>query len=118
MHKLIAAILVAATQQLYQAQVPTYGCNSSENVVTLEKMRSDEKTFQSSLYERVVQGDCVMFMKGAVVEGSLPESTDAKDSLLHVQATNDPPGYIAPLGDFKLQEQKQGSPAQGDGAHP
>jgi hypothetical protein len=118
MDKLIGTILIAATQQLYQAQVPTYGCNSIDNVVKLEQMRADQKAFQSSLYELVVQGDCVMFVKGAVVEGAPPESADSKAPLLHVQATLDPPGYIAPLGDFKRQERRQGSPDAGNGPNP
>ena len=107
MHRLIAAVLVAAAQQLYQAQVPTYGCNSGENVTNLEKLRSaDEKTFQAQLAERVLQGDCVLFMKGALVEGTDP---DTAASLLHVQARLDPPGYISPLADFKLKDENEPS---------
>ena len=105
MYQLIATIVVAATQQLYQAQVPTYGCNSSENVTNLEKLRpTDEKTFQAQLAERVVQGDCVLFIRGSLVEGTDP---DTAARLLHVQARLDPPGYISPLNDFKLNDGKE-----------
>lgn len=95
----IVAILVAS-QQLYQAQVPTFGCNSGEDFVKLQEVRSDEKTFQSLLNQRMIEGECVVFLKGAVVEGSID---DANSSVLHVQAHIDPPGYVAPLNDFKLQ---------------
>jgi hypothetical protein len=99
----IAAILVAASQQLYQAQVPTFGCNSGEDFSKLQELRSDEKTFQSLLNQRMIEGECVVFLKGAVVEG---EIDDSNSSVLHVQAHVDPPGYIAPLNDFKLKEEK------------
>jgi hypothetical protein len=116
MEKLLATILIAGMQQLYQAQTATYGCNSGENVAALEKIRpTDEQTFRAQLSERVLQGDCVLFMKGAVVEGSDP---DTNASLLHVQSSLDPPGYSAPLADFKLQVQKQESPGAGDGPRP
>lgn len=105
--KVFATVLVAASPQLYQAQVATFGCNSSDDVTKLLQARSDEKTFQTLLYERIVQGECVVFLKDSVVEGSEVTSNKA---LLHVQARLDPPGYIAPSDDFKP---KDGTPAEG-----
>jgi hypothetical protein len=100
-------VLVAASQILYVAQVSTFGCNSSDEVSKLQQFRSDEKAFQSLLNEQIVLGECVRFLKGAVVEGSIVNNNT---SLLHIQAQVDPPGYIAPLDDFKLKgtvEEKQ-----------
>jgi hypothetical protein len=98
---IILAVLVSASQVLYEAIVPTFGCNSSEEVTNLERIRSDEKAFQALLSERLIQGECVMFLKGAEVEGSI-ENTDS--TLLHVQARVDPPGYIVPIADFKPKD--------------
>src|SRR5262249_42625163 len=67
----IVLVAAAASQILYQAQVPTFGCNSAEDVKKLLEIRSSEQSFQSLLHERIVQGECVVFLKDALVEGSL-----------------------------------------------
>jgi hypothetical protein len=97
----ILVLLVAASQVLYEAKVSTFGCNSGALVAELQSIRSDEKTFQGILYQKMVEGDCVVFPAGSVVEGSA-DTTDT--SMLRVQAQLDPPGYIAPSDDFKLKE--------------
>jgi hypothetical protein len=103
MHTFLA-VLVSAVQMFYEAQVPTFGCNSIDAATRLQEVRSDEKAFQALLSEQLVQGECVLFAQGAVVEGSIEKSNS---SMLHVQAQIDPPGYIAPIDDFK--------PKNGDG---
>ena len=99
-----ALILIAASQILYQAQVQSFGCNSSDQVSKLQQIRSNASAFQTFLYQQVVEGECVVFEKGAVVEGSVE---NADTSLLHIQAQVDPPGYIAPSADFKLKDAGQ-----------
>jgi hypothetical protein len=99
MSKLLVAL--AATTMLYEAQVQTYGCNSDDQLGKLKELRSNEHAFQLFLYQQVVGGECVVFTKGAEVQGT-PVETDA--SLLHVQGQIDPPGYIAPASDFKPKE--------------
>jgi hypothetical protein len=99
-------VLVAASQQLYQAQTQTFGCNSGEDFGKLQEARSDERTFQALLNQRLIDGECVVFSKGSVVEGSID---DLNSSVLHVQAHVDPPGYVAPLNDFKLKDEKEKS---------
>jgi hypothetical protein len=92
--------LAASTQVLYEAQVPTFGCNSSREVAQLQSLRSDAKAFQTRLYAQVFQGQCMPIAKGAVVDGMV----EANDStVLRVQRQADPPGYMAPIGDFKLK---------------
>src|SRR5690349_5990126 len=97
----IALILTAAAPILYLAQAQSFGCNSSDQAAKLLQIRSDASAFQTLLYQQVVEGECVVFEKGAEVEGSTA-TPDA--SLLHVQSQVDPPGYIAPATDFKLKE--------------
>jgi hypothetical protein len=102
----IAIIAIAATPILYVAQVQSFGCNSSDQAAKLLQIRSNASAFQTFLYQQVVEGECVVFEKGAEVEGS---ATTPDASLLHVQAQVDPPGYIAPATDFK---QKETAPAK------
>jgi hypothetical protein len=97
----IALILIAASPLLYEAQVQSFGCNSSDQVSKLQQIRSNPSAFQTFLYQQVVEGECVVFEKGSVVEGSVETGNS---SLLHIQAQIDPPGYIAPSIDFKLKE--------------
>lgn len=96
----LLAVLVAATQVFYEAKVPTFGCTSSREVAELLSLRSDAKAFQTRLYLQVFQGQCMPIAKGAVVDGMV-ETTDS--SVLRVQRQSDPPGYMAPLGDFELE---------------
>jgi hypothetical protein len=95
----ILAVLVSAFQMLYEAQVPTFGCNSSGEVSQLLSIRSDAEAFQKLLYTQVAYGQCITIAQGAVVEGTI-EPTDTL--VLRINAQRDPPGYMVPLGDFKL----------------
>jgi hypothetical protein len=92
--------LAAAAQVFYEAQVPTFGCNSSREVAQLQSLRSDTKAFQTRLYSQVFQGQCMPIAKGAVVDGMV-EADDT--SVLRVQRQADPPGYMAPIADFKIK---------------
>ncbi len=94
----ILAVLVSASQMLYVAQVPTFGCNSRAEVSKLQAIRSDAKAFQQLLTAQVAYGQCVTIPQGAVVEGSIAH-TDT--STLLINAKSDPPGYVVPLRDFK-----------------
>jgi hypothetical protein len=96
-----ALIILVAASQMYQAQVTTFGCNSTEDFLKLQQARTDTATFWSLLNERLVQGECVLFAKGATVEG---EDTNLTNSSFHIQAHFDPPGYIAPLQDFRIKD--------------
>lgn len=95
----ILAVLVSAFQMLYEAQVPTFGCNSSAEVSELQSVRSDAEVFQKLLYAQVAYGQCITISQGAVVRGTI-ENTDP--SVLLINARSDPPGYMVPRGDFKL----------------
>ena len=94
----VLAVLVAASGVLYQAQVPTFGCNSNVEVSRLQSVRSDSSAFQRLLTAQVAYGQCVTIPQGAMVEGSIVD-TDA--SMLLINAKSDPPGYVVPLKDFK-----------------
>lgn len=94
----ILAVLVSASQMLYEAQVPTFGCNSSAEVSKLQAVRSDAKAFEHLLTAQVAYGQCVTIPQGAVVEGSI---ADTDTSTLLINAKRDPPGYVVPLKDFK-----------------
>jgi len=93
-------VLAAASQLLYEAQVASFGCNSSAEVSQLLSIRSDPKAFQQRLFEQFFYGQCIAIAPGAVVEGKL-EADDPK--VLRVQGRSNPPGYMAPLVDFKLK---------------
>jgi hypothetical protein len=95
---LVFAVLFAAVQVHYQARVLTFGCNSSTEVAELQRIRSDAKTFQKRFLELVTYGQCIAIAKGAVVEGAV-ESADR--SVLRVEAASSPPGYMAPVSDFR-----------------
>jgi hypothetical protein len=95
----IFAILASLVQMLYEAQVSTFGCNSSAEVAELQAIRSDAEAFQKLLYAQVAYGQCITISQGAVVEGTI-DTTDT--SVLRINAQSNPPGYMVPLGDFKL----------------
>jgi hypothetical protein len=92
------ALLLSVSQTVYEAQVLTFGCNSSVEVAELQRIRSDKAAFQSLLYEKITYGQCIAIAKGAVVEGTV-EDTDP--SVLRVAARTSPPGYMVPVSDFK-----------------
>jgi len=94
----ILAVLVAGSQMLYEAQVPSFGCNSSLEVSNLQSARSDTQAFQKLLTAQVAYGQCVTIPLGAVVEGSISDTTA---STLLINAKSDPPGYVVPLKDFR-----------------
>ena len=94
----ILAVLVSASQMLYEAQVSSFGCNSGAEVSKLQRVRSDAEAFQKLLTEQVAYGQCVTIPQGAVVEGSI---ADPAASTLLINAKSDPPGYVVPLKDFK-----------------
>jgi hypothetical protein len=100
----IVAVLAASSQILYQAQIPSFGCNTSAMISELQHIRLDEKAFEALLSQKAIQGDCVQFMKGSVVEG---EIDDVDPSVLRVQTKIDPPGYLAPTADFELKEEEE-----------
>jgi hypothetical protein len=95
----IIALVVFASQMLYQAKVPTFGCNSSAEVSALRKIRSDEDAFIKRLQALMVYGQCVAIEKDAVVEGTIEKSDT---SVLRINAEKDPPGYMVPLADFTV----------------
>jgi hypothetical protein len=95
------AVLVASSQLLYQAQVQSFGCNTSGMISQLQYLRLDDKAFRALLAEKVALGDCVEFMKGSVVQAS---TVDVDPSVLRVQTEIDPPGYLAPSADFEPKE--------------
>jgi hypothetical protein len=103
MKTLLAALLVASQITYYEAKVTTFGCTSMEEVHRLQGLRSDQKAFQMALLEKQIYGECVAIMEGTLVEGSI-EATD--DSILRVQQHTQPPGYEAPLDDFKIKATK------------
>jgi hypothetical protein len=99
---MIFAVLLSALQMLYQAQVPTFGCNSSAEVSKLQSVRpTDAQAFQKLLTAQVAYGQCVTIPQGTVVEGSI---ADSNTSMLLINAKTDPPGYIVPSKDFKPQK--------------
>jgi hypothetical protein len=89
--------LVAASQLLYEASVPSFGCTSLDEVSTLQGMRADDKAFQTELYQQIFTGQCVEIPKGQLVVGSADEANAA---MLLVDREIEPPGYLAPAGDF------------------
>ena len=94
--------LLAASQILYVANTATFGCSSIEEIAKLQRLRSARKAFQTELYEQIFQGQCVEIAKGKVVEGSI----DAGDpSILRVDRRVEPPGFVAPLDDFRKLKQ-------------
>ena len=97
------AALLAASQILYVANTATFGCSSIEEIAKLQRLRSARKAFQTELYEQIFQGQCVEITKGKVVEGSI-ETSDS--SILRVDRQIEPPGFVAPLRDFRKLKQR------------
>jgi hypothetical protein len=94
----VVAVVVLASLTLYEAQVASFGCNSTAEVSKLQTVRSDAQAFQRLLTAQVAYGQCVTIPKGAIVEGSIP---DTESSVLLINVKSDPPGYIVPLKDFR-----------------
>ena len=104
---LLLVVLAAAAPVLYEARVPTFGCNSTLEVAELLKIRADQATFQKTLLEQVFSGQCLPIEQGAVVEGAI----DANDpTMLHVGRNIDPPGYLVPVNDFRVKAGKTAAP--------
>jgi hypothetical protein len=83
---------------LYVANTSTFGCTSIEEIARLQHLRATKPAFQKELVEQVFEGQCVEITKGKVVEGAI-EPGDA--SWLRVDRMIQPPGYVAPLHDFR-----------------
>ncbi len=96
----ILAVLVATSPVYFEAKVATFGCNSTQYVTQLQKLRSDNTEFQKFLYQQVFLGQCVPINKGSVVQGAV-ESDDS--SVLRVNGEIDPPGYMSPVTDFEAK---------------
>jgi hypothetical protein len=92
----IAALLLVLEPR-YEARTMTFGCNSTAEVVELQRIRSDPRAFQKLLFTQMAYGQCIAIGKGAVVEGSV-EAGDR--SILRIEARTSPPGYMAPAEDF------------------
>jgi hypothetical protein len=95
---MIFAALIAASPLLYEAKVTTFGCSSIDEIAKLQSIRLEKKAFQTELYEQIFDGQCVAIPRGTLVEGSI-ESRDP--SMLLVDRQIEPPGFEAPLHDFK-----------------
>jgi hypothetical protein len=95
---MLLAALLAGSHLLYVARQTTYGCSSLEQVNSLERIRGDRKSFDAALYEQIFAGQCVQIGKGKVVEGS---TDGAGPSVLLVDRQLQPPGFLAPLRDFR-----------------
>lgn len=93
------AVLIAA-QTIYMAKLDSFGCTSPRTVSDLQKIRTEEKTFQTELYKRIFQGECILIMRSTLVEGSL---YDQDSSMMLVNRSIQPPGYVAPSDDFELK---------------
>ena len=104
---MILGAVVSASMLLYEAKVPTFGCNSSAEVLELQTARPDEKTFGQLLTVKAAYGQCVAIPQGTVVEGPKPD-VETDTATLLINARNDPPGYLVPLKDFKPREADAG----------
>jgi hypothetical protein len=97
----IFAVALAVSQTTYyEAKTTTFGCTSIEAVSQLQRVRPDQKAFQTALFEQQTYGECAAILKGTVVEGAV-ERTDS--SILRVNPEVAPPGYEAPLDDFEIK---------------
>jgi hypothetical protein len=106
-------VLAALSPVYYEATVPTFGCNSTQEVEALLAIRHDPVEFQKQLITKAVYGQCVTVAPGAVVDGSVDE-TDR--SILRIEASISPPGLMAPAGDFKLRDAANAPDPGTDGA--
>jgi hypothetical protein len=98
------AILTVASQTFYQATSDSFGCTSADDVLKLQEIRSDEKVFRLELLRRIFQGECVQIAKSTFVEGSV---YDPHPSMLLLNRSLQPPGYIAPLDDFEFKGSRE-----------
>ncbi len=97
---MILAVFLIASQSFFEAKLNTFGCTSSEEVLKLQQIRHDEKTFRTELLQQIFYGECVEISKNAIVEGS-PDNDDS--SMLLVDREIEPPGYIAPSDNFEVK---------------
>jgi hypothetical protein len=104
---LLLVVLAAAAPVLYEARVATFGCNSTAEVANLLKIRAEQKNFQNALYEQIFAGQCVPIDAGSVVEGTIDNSDP---TVLRVGQKIDPPGYMAPLNDFRPKSADKTAP--------
>ena len=77
----------------------------------MQSIRADPKALQMALLKKQFEGQCVMVLKGTLVEGSIE---DADNSILRVNERVDPPGYEAPREDFELKAVEH-QPSRGNG---
>ena len=102
MTMLLALVLTltptALTQTAYQAKVLTFGCNSTSEVAELQRVRPDRAAFQKQLYAKIVYGQCIAIAEGSVVEAA---AEPGDPTVLRIAARTSPPGYMAPVSDFK-----------------
>lgn len=96
----ILALLIAASQTVYEAKATSFGCTSAEEVLNLQRIRADDKAYQIELYQQIFNGQCVEIQKGQVIEGAV-DATDS--SMLQVDREIEPPGFLAPADDFKVK---------------
>lgn len=98
---LVAATPVAVTPVYYQATVATFGCNSNQEVAELLSVRDQKEVFERQLLTQIVYGQCVGIAPGTILDGYVDE-TDA--TIVRLDAATNPPGYMAPLKDFKIKD--------------
>ena len=94
---MLLAMLLAGSQVFYVAHTATFGCTSSAEISRLEQVRTSRKAFRAELIEQIFQGQCVEIAKGKVVEGA----AGADGSMLLVDGRIEPPGFLAPMRDFR-----------------
>jgi hypothetical protein len=97
---MIFAALITASPLLYVATVTTFGCTSIDEITKLQSIRLERKAFQTELYEQIFDGQCIEIARGTLVEGSIEIRNS---SMLLVDRQIEPPGFEAPLRDFKLK---------------
>jgi hypothetical protein len=100
---MLLALVLSLAPPAYQAKVLTFGCNSTTEVAELQRIRSDQAAFQKQLYAKIVYGQCIAIAQGSVVEAAVEQGDQA---ILRIAARTSPPGYMAPLSDFKPVEVK------------
>ena len=80
---ILALALAASQATYYEAKTTTFGCTSVEAISKLQKVRSDQRVFQTALVEQQMYGECVAILKRARwCEGHI-ETTDK--SILRVE---------------------------------
>src|SRR5277367_1170207 len=100
--RMLLATLLVTSQVLYRAETTTFGCTSSTEIARLEHVRTSREAFRAELIEQIFQGQCVEIAKGKVVEGAI----GAGGSMLLVDSRIEPPGFLAPLRDFRKLKQQ------------